>query len=304
MHPAARLLLLLAVVSSLSAAVTADFVNSTCSAAGNYTDNSPYGQNVAELRSALATPPPATPGNHWWYRSRTVGQVSGLAMCYADADAKECISYLNNVKNSYYSLVCDHSRSLAYLSSVGFAFGYAPSSADSGDTSGARLILTSYSVVYGAVAAAMREARGALLSQLADRAGGDALRFAAGSHGYNDTTFHFSTWQVMYGMAQCALDLSPSECSKCLVDLLAVTYTVERATNTTSAQLMELTCYLRYQINKPITFIPDMVPAVPPAAPPAAPSGSAAASVAPPTPLVAALLAATAVIFFISAVFY
>ncbi|CAN6373736.1 unnamed protein product [Urochloa humidicola] len=75
MHPAARLILLLAVISSLSAAVTADFVNSTCSAAGNYTDNSPYGQNVAELRSALATPPPATPGNHWWYRSRTVGQV-------------------------------------------------------------------------------------------------------------------------------------------------------------------------------------------------------------------------------------
>ncbi|CAO2145204.1 unnamed protein product [Urochloa humidicola] len=85
MHPAARLLLLLAAVSSLSAA-TAEFVNSTCSAARNYTDNSPYGKNVAELQSELATPPPATTGNHWWFRNRTVGQVSGLAMCYADAD--------------------------------------------------------------------------------------------------------------------------------------------------------------------------------------------------------------------------
>ncbi|CAN6373730.1 unnamed protein product [Urochloa humidicola] len=201
MRPAARLLLLLAAVSSLSAA-TAEFVNCTCSAARNYTDNSPYGENVAELQSALATSPPAKPGNHWWFRSHTVGQVSGLAMCYADADTKECIAYLNNVNNSYqgYSLICDHSRSLTYLSSVGFTFGYAPS-ADSSDDSGSRLILTSGSEVYGAGAPAMREARGSLLSRLADRAGGDALRFAAGSQGYNDTTFHFSTWQVMYGMA-------------------------------------------------------------------------------------------------------
>ncbi|CAO2150273.1 unnamed protein product [Urochloa humidicola] len=276
MHPTARLLLLLAAVFSLSAAATAEFVNSTCSTAGSYTDSSPYGIDVAEVRYALATPPPAN--NHWWYRSRTVGQVSGLAMCYADADAKECLAQLNNVNNSWFSLLCDHSRSLAYLSSVGCAYGYAPSSVDSssdssGDSSGARLVLTSYSEAYGDGAAAMREARGALLSRLVEKAGGDALRFAAGSQGYNDTTFRFSTGQVMYAMAQCALDLSSSECSSCLVDLLSVTYTVERANNATSAQLMELRCYLRYQINKPITFIPEMVPAVPPAAPPAAPTG-------------------------------
>ncbi|CAO1940500.1 unnamed protein product [Urochloa humidicola] len=304
MHPTARLLLLLAAVFSLSAAATAEFVNSTCSAAGSYTDSSPYGNDVAEVRYALATPPPAN--DHWWYRSRTVGQVSGLAMCYADADAKECLAQLNNLNNSWFSLLCDHSRSLAYLSSVGCAYGYAPSSTGSSGDSGARLILTSYSEAYGDGATAMREARGALLSRLVERAGGDALRFAAGSQGYNDTTFRLRTGQVMYAMAQCALELSSIECSSCLVDLLSVTYTVERATNATSAQLMELRCNLRYQINKPITFIPEMVPAVPPAAPPATPTGSGTTSVAvvPPTPLVAALLAATAVTLFISAVFY
>ncbi|CAN6382147.1 unnamed protein product [Urochloa humidicola] len=103
MHPAAGLLLLLATTSSLSAAATADFVNYTCSAALKYTDSSPYGKDVASLRSALATPPPAN--NHWWFRSRTVGQVSGLAMCYADADAdaKKCPGHLNLVNSSWYS---------------------------------------------------------------------------------------------------------------------------------------------------------------------------------------------------------
>ncbi|CAO2150452.1 unnamed protein product [Urochloa humidicola] len=295
MHPAAHLLLLLAAVSSLSAAAATDneFVNSTCSAARSYTDNSPYGKDVAELQNALATPGDA----HWWFRSRTIGQVSGLAMCYADADAERCLNLLNSVVNHY--RLCDHSRSLGYLSSVGVAYGYTPSTDSSGDP-GARLILSLHTA-FGDGATAMREARVALLSRLAERAGSDALRFAAGTQGYNDTTdtppfMPGGIPQVMYGMAQCALDLPPAECSSCLVDLLANTYSVMFVNNSTSARLMELRCYLRYQINQPITFIPGMV-AEPPLPPPAATSGSAA----PPTPLVMALLATT---LFISVVYY
>ncbi|CAO2145206.1 unnamed protein product [Urochloa humidicola] len=294
MHPAARLLLLLVAASSLSAAAATDdeFVNTTCSAAGSYTDSSPYGKDVAELQNALATPGDA----HWWFRSRTIGQVSGLAMCYADADVELCLDILNNV--SHYRL-CDHSRSLGYLSSVGLAYGYTPSNDSSGDP-GARLIL-SFGTTSGAAATAMREARVALLSRLAERAGSNALRFAAGTQGYNDTTdtppyMPGGIPQVTYGMAQCALDLPPAECSSCLVDLLANTYSVMFVNNSTSARLMELRCYLRYQINQPITFIPGMV-AEPPLPPPAATSGSAT----PPTPLVMALLAAT---LFISVVYY
>ncbi|CAN6373732.1 unnamed protein product [Urochloa humidicola] len=294
MHPAAHLLLLLAAVSSLSAAAATDdeFVNSTCSAARSYTDNSPYGKDVAELQNALATPGDA----HWWFHSRTIGQVSGLAMCYADADVELCLDILNNV--SHYRL-CDHSRSLGYLSSVGVAYGYTPSNFSSGDP-GARLIL-SFGTTSGAGATAMREARVALLNRLAERAGNDALRFAAGTQGYNDTTdtppyMPGGIPQVMYGMAQCSLDLPPAECSSCLVDLLANTYSVMFVTNSTSARLMELRCYLRYQVNQRITFIPGMV-AEPPLPPPAAASAAAPA----PTPLVVALLAVT---LFVSAVYY
>ncbi|CAO2150274.1 unnamed protein product [Urochloa humidicola] len=293
---ASRLLLLLAAFSSSLSAAAADddvFTNTTCSAARSYNDSSPYGKDVAELQKALATP-----GDHWWFRGRTVGQVSGLAMCYADADAERCLNLLNSVVNHY--RLCDHSRSFGYLSSVGLAYGYTPSNDSSGDP-GARLILSLHTA-FGAGATAMREARVALLSRLAERAGNDALRFAAGTQGYNDTTDGTPAWmpggipQVMYGMAQCALDLPPAECSSCLVDLLANTYSVMFVNNSTSARLMELRCYLRYQINQPITFIPGMV-AEPPLPPPAATSGSAA----PPTPLVMALLAAT---LFISAVYY
>ncbi|CAO2206561.1 unnamed protein product [Urochloa humidicola] len=303
MHPA-RLLLLLLAVSSLGAATAYDdrpplFMNRTCS--GNYTDSSPYGKNVAELRSALSTPPPATAGNHWWFRSHTVGEASGLAVCYADADAKQCLGCLDSVNSTWFSLVCHYSRSVGFLESVGCAVRYADApffgSADSG--AGARLVLRSDVSAYGPAAAAMRDARRALLSQLAESAGGDALRFAAGSQGYNDTdtTDGGGRWQVMYGMAQCTRDLPPSECSSCLVGLLAAMYGDVSVTNSTSARLMGLSCYLRYQINNPISFIAGMVPAVPPAAPP---TGSAAAAL--PTPLLAALLAATAVTLFSRAV--
>ncbi|CAN6373738.1 unnamed protein product [Urochloa humidicola] len=298
MDPAARLLLL-AAVSWLSAAATADIVNITCSAARNYTDDSPYGKDVAELQSALATPPPATPGNHWWYRSRTVGQVSGLAMCYADADAERCLDILNN--GSEFSTLCDHSRSLGYLDSiVGLAYGYTPSTDSSSGDPGTRLLRYSDDD-YGGRDTNMREARGALLSRLADAAGSDALRFAAGSQGYNGSVFMIR--EVLYGMAQCALDLSPDECRSCLFELVAATYTYPvmwGSRNRPDARIMGLTCYIRYQINEPITFIPGMV-AEPPAPPPAAPTGSAAAA-APPMLLVAALLAAT--LFISAAVYY
>ncbi|XP_034570115.1 antimicrobial ginkbilobin-2-like protein [Setaria viridis] len=307
MHPARLLLLLLLAVAVIGA--TADdrpvFMNVTCSAPWNYTDSSPFGKNVAELLTALSTPPPATVGNHWWFRSHTVGaapdQVSGLAMCYADADEERCLNCINSAK--YINVArCDHSRSVSFLSSVGCAIRYADApffgSADSGAGAGARLILTSLVPT----SASMREARRGLLSQLAERAGGDALRFANGSQRYKDADDMDGAWQVMYGMAQCTRDLPLSECSSCLIDLLAVMYEDVDVTNSTSASVMGVSCYLMYQM-EPINFIAGMV-AVPPAAPPAEPpTGSAAASppappVGPKTTVVIAAMAAAAVTLF------
>ena len=307
MHPARCLLLLLLAVAIIGA--TADdnpvFMNLTCSAPGNYTDSSPFGKNVAELLSALSTPPPATVDNYWWFRSHTVGaapdQVYGLAVCYADADPERCLDCINSANStSWYPDRCDHSRNLGFLRSVGCAIRYADApffgSADSG--AGGRLILRS--VVQAS--ASMREARQGLLSQLAERAGGDSLRFATGSQRYKDADDMDGAWQVMYGMAQCTRDLPLSECSSCLIDLLAVMYGDVDVTNSTSAQVMGLSCYLMYQMDKPINFIAGMV-APPPAAPPA---GSAAASspaprVGPKTTVIAALAAAAVTLFGVGA---
>ncbi|XP_004980922.2 cysteine-rich repeat secretory protein 38-like [Setaria italica] len=306
MHPA-RLLLLLLPVAVIGATADVDrpvFVKATCSAPGNYTDSSPFGKNVAELLSALSTPPPATVDNYWWFRSHTVGtapdQVSGLAVCYADADAERCLDCINSASSTWFSGLCDHSRNVGFLSSVGCAIRYADApffgSADSG--ADARLILRSDFLAFDA--AGMREARRELLSQLAERAGGDALRFATGSQGIKDAVSG-GVWQVMYGMAQCTRDLPRSECSSCLIDLLAVMYG-ESITNSTSASVMGLSCYLMYQMNEPINFIAGMV-AVPPAAPPAEPpTGSAAASpaarpVSPKTTVIVALAVAAVTLF-------
>ncbi|XP_034570116.1 antimicrobial ginkbilobin-2-like protein [Setaria viridis] len=306
----ARLLLLLLAVAAIGATADVDrqvFMKVTCSAPGNYTDSSRFGKNVAELLSALSTPPPATVGNYRWFRSHTVGaapdQVSGLAVCYANADADLCLDCINSANSTWFSDLCDDSRNVSFLSSVGCAMRYADApffgSADSGD--GARLILRSDFRATFASAAAMRKARRGLLSQLAERAGGDALRFATGSQGNKDADIG-GAWQVMYGMAECTRDLPLSECSSCLIDLLAVMYEDVGVTNSTSASVMGVSCYLMYQM-EPINFIAGMA-AVPPAAPPAEPpTGSAAASpaappVGPKTTVVIAAMAAAAVTLF------
>jgi hypothetical protein len=116
----------------------------------------------------------------------------------------------------------------------------------------------------------MRDARRALLSRLAESAGGDARRFATGNQGYIDAVGR-RTWQVMYGMAQCTRDLPPAECSGCLLDHLAVMYREASITNSTEASVMGLSCYLTYQVDKPIHIAGI---AVPPAHPQGHPKSS------------------------------
>ncbi|RLM69163.1 cysteine-rich repeat secretory protein 38-like [Panicum miliaceum] len=313
LHHPGRLLLIhqvLAVaviaVASLGAATADDhrpvFLNYTCSATGNYTEHSPYGKNLSELLNTLSRPAAV---DNWWFRNRTVGvapddQVSGLAMCFADSKPEWCLNCLASVIPEYHLLfpMCYGSRDVGFLSSDGCVVRYAGGAPFFGSADPTpRLVLRS-GFKRAADTSAMRKARRGLLGQLAEMAGGDARRFAAGSQGYNDTVL--GAWQVMYGMAQCTRDLPPGECTSCLIDHLAVVYRDVSVINCTDASVMGLSCYLSYQVNEPI-HIAGME-AVPPSPPPAAepPTGSA-----PPAPvghsktpaLIAALAAAAVTLF-------
>ena len=65
-------------------------------------------------------------------------------------------------------------------------------------------------------------------------------------------------------MPQCTRDLPLSECTSCLLDNLAVMYRDVSVTNDTSAIVMGFSCYLRYQLNKPIDIAGLAQPPSPP----------------------------------------
>ncbi|KAF8699388.1 hypothetical protein HU200_034721 [Digitaria exilis] len=260
----ARLLLLIATVAVATAADDdrAVYVNYTCSATGNYSDDSPFGKNLAELLPTLSLPARV---DNWWFRRRTVGQASGLAMCFADSEPDRCLNCLHSVSPDPYTYraACDHSRDVAFISSDGCVIRYAGepffgSAANS--TTTARLLLRN-TWKHAADAFAMKETRRWLLTKLAVAAGDDDdRRFATGSQGYDDTVI--GTWQVMYGMAQCTRDLAPGECTACLMNNLGTIYTDVMAIDSTEVSVTGLSCYLIYKVNEPIRIAG--LPAPPP----------------------------------------
>ncbi|KAF8730704.1 hypothetical protein HU200_016564 [Digitaria exilis] len=231
----ARLLLLIATVAVATAADDdrAVYVNYTCSATGNYSDDSPFGKNLAELLPTLSLPE----------------RASGLAMCFADCEPDRCLNCLCSVSPDPYTYrpSCDHSRDVAFISSDGCVIRYAGepffgSAANS--TTTVRLLLRN-TWKHTADTFAMKETRH-----------DDDRRFATGSQGV------IGTWQVMYGMAQCTRDLAPGECTACLMDNLGAIYTDVMAIDRTEVSVTGLSCYLVYKVNEPIRIAG--LPAPPP----------------------------------------
>ncbi|KAF8747295.1 hypothetical protein HU200_013241 [Digitaria exilis] len=308
MHHSARRLLLplvaVAVASLLAATATAAYhggvtvTHETCSTTKwNY--GSPYGNNVGELLSTLSGAGSAAPVDNWWFRTATVGSVSGLAMCFADSDATWCRKCLTFLISKYLPYKCDHSRNASVVTSGGCVVRYADApffGSASGVDSDELVVVSSTHPTYDA--AAMREARRTLLSQLAETAGEEALRFATGSQGY---MVRHGGSQVMYGMAQCTRDLPASECTACLLDLLAVMYKDVSVTNNTEASVMGFSCYLTYQIDDPI-YIDGMAPPLSPAPAPlpvpavTTPTGSSSAAPPPVAKMTTVLIAALAAV--------
>ncbi|KAF8756793.1 hypothetical protein HU200_011029 [Digitaria exilis] len=201
----ARLLLLIATVAIATAADDdrAVYLNYTCSATGNYSDDSPFGKNLAELLPTLSLPARV---DNWWFRRRTVGQASGLAMCFADSEPDRCLNCLYSVSPDPYTYraACDHSRDVAFISSDGCVIRYAgePFFGSAANTTTTASLLLRNTWKRAADTFSMNETRRWFLTKLAVAAGDDDdRRFATGSQGYNDTVI--GTWQVMYGMAQC-----------------------------------------------------------------------------------------------------
>ncbi|KAL6902137.1 hypothetical protein ACP4OV_005013 [Aristida adscensionis] len=299
----ARVLLLLLAVAMAPPAGGEDGVPQLteywCDTAGDFDDGSQYAKNLAELLSTLSSSTATAGGDDGgWFRSGAAGaapdQAWGLAMCYADSDEaqwQQSLDFLGQARagGELITELCGpqlrHSRSVRLIGTNRCVIRYADEpflgAADKPDTSAT---VTLNSDPYAGDASAMREARRRLLVHLAAVAGGGGgeaapPRLAVGSRRYTDA---LGPAQVLYGMAQCSRDLTPGDCTRCLMDNLAVVSDDVSMVNSTRGSVMGFSCYLKFRVNAPIHITG---PAKPPAPVPAAAQATA-------TPLMAALAAA------------
>ncbi|OEL36903.1 hypothetical protein BAE44_0002077 [Dichanthelium oligosanthes] len=190
----ARLLILLTVTASLSVVavgnddaqqVPASVSFYTCSST-NYTHGGKYEKNLNNLVSTLSTE--AAANGNGWFRSVSVGaspyKASGLIMCYADTSVAECQDCLRNVSRGDLQGVCPQKKSMS-VNYGGCLLRYSDEPF-LGIADVSRWLATWWPPEAMDVAS-MNKTRWWLLSQLAESAGDQHLRFLNGSQAYTRT---------------------------------------------------------------------------------------------------------------------
>ncbi|XP_047974248.1 cysteine-rich receptor-like protein kinase 44 [Salvia hispanica] len=227
------LLLILAILTNLSAAVTAQIYGCFGS---NYTANSTYSANLISLVSSL--PPNITDNG---YYNATAGQapdrVYATALCRTDFQLEECRSCLRGAIDPLLQSLCPNRRQgIFFRQACTLRYSDQPISAGAGAQS---YYVRSLGVQNLSSPEQFNQQLRVLLRELRGQAaaGGPLMKIAAG----NGTAPDFLT---MFAMVQCVPDLSAPGCSNCLIraeQLLCCDNRVRMVVNMPG-------CYLEYTI--------------------------------------------------------
>ncbi|KAM0831864.1 hypothetical protein ACQ4PT_065257 [Festuca glaucescens] len=260
------LFILLSAVSSLSGLYGQNSLANYpyCS---NNTDNfapaSQYQVNLNQLLADLRQHAMANGG----FSNSTAGEapdkVFGLIMCYADHSLSDCEACLNSA-DAGIQTTCPFSRvaRATYFQCV-LQYSNEPffTVAD-----------TTFKVVYfyGDRAdvvdvARLNATRSKLISRLSLEAASSSLRWTNGSDRYTDSQ---GILQEIYGITQCTRDLNASECMRCFTEVARGLWTQPTVANKSYGALYGYSCYMRFQIDGPITPITIFPVAQPPQPPP------------------------------------
>ncbi|CAM0901447.1 unnamed protein product [Alopecurus aequalis] len=227
------LILLLATASSLSGVLGQTGVSdaifySNCSTT-NYTDISPYSDNVDAIISSLVE----DTVNNGGFNTTTSGEAPDMASV---SGPMACVLRYSN--ESFFSI--------ADLTIVFTDIGYP--------------------IKFITDVASMNSTRWKLMTQLAGKASDSELRFANGSQAYKDKQ---DERHVIYGMAQCTRDLNASECSRCLTKFVAELVTDSFFSDQYCGAVTGYSCYVNYQVDLELYLtIPTLPPRAEPPTPP------------------------------------
>ncbi|MQM09991.1 hypothetical protein Taro_042877 [Colocasia esculenta] len=204
---------------------------------GNYTNESPFHENLLSLLSSLSSRAPANDG----YFNDTIGQapdlVYGLALCRGDVVEAPCRECLANAANQVATVLCPNKKNATVWYET-CLLRYSDRSFF-GIDEGGKYTDSSYPNVTGA--ANYGAVLGGLLRGLRERAVRSPRLFAAGKE--NVTSF-----REIYGLVQCTRDITPDVCHSCLTYMFQYTNTC--CANLQEARQMGASCFLRFQANR------------------------------------------------------
>nr|CDM85947.1 unnamed protein product [Triticum aestivum] len=182
---------------------------SLCSKENNYTDGSDYeislDQLLHDLRDGAIRNGSFFETNYGKYPNRVYGQ----AMCYVDCERTQCELCLKAAPSYVMTKGCPYSRQAAIMYNCCYQ-----RYSDEEFSGHADLFHGGFNFIRpGSYGDAMNETRWNLVTQLMAEAAGSPRRFATRSQTYVD---EHGDSQVMYGLVQCSMDLSATECTSCL----------------------------------------------------------------------------------------
>ncbi|KAM0833785.1 hypothetical protein ACQ4PT_064057 [Festuca glaucescens] len=233
----------------------------------NNTDNfAPASQYQVNLAKLLADLPPNAIDNGGFSNS-TAGEapdkVFGLIMCYADHSLSDCEACLKSAAAGIQT-TCPFSR-VARATYFQCVLQYSNEPFFTVADTTVRVVY-----FYGDRAdvvdvARLNATRSKLISRLSLEAASSSLRWTNGSDRYTDSQ---GILQEIYGITQCTRDMNASECMRCFTEVARSLWIEPTVANKSYGALYGYSCYMRFQIDKPITPITIFPVAQPPQPPP------------------------------------
>ncbi|CAL5072306.1 unnamed protein product [Urochloa decumbens] len=217
---------------------------------GNYSAGSTYANTVLELISALRANASASPA---LFASGSAGgtdaSVYGLVLCRSDVTASDCFD-CGTLAVQDVERVCNRTRDTALVYNQCYVRVAGTDFLASANNSGMVVLISGDIIPGGANVTAYDGAVTRLLSATA--------RYAVGDSALSSPRMYFATGQFagldqhvpnIWSMAQCAGDLSPAQCRRCLDDLVAQWWD-QFPLNGTGARLDGSRCNLRSEKGK------------------------------------------------------
>jgi hypothetical protein len=242
------------------------------STGGNYTANSTYQSNLAQLAAAI---PANASRSGSLFATGTVGAVPdvvyALALCRGDTNASACGGCVTTAFQDAQQL-CPYYKDATVLYDLCY-LRFSNQNILASNSNGNPVMLSSSQNVTSPVRA-FEAAVGVLLNATGDYAAANSSRrFATGEEGFDASN------PTIYGLTQCTPDMSPADCRSCLGSITAM---LPRLRGRQGGRVIGLRCNFRYEVYSFFSGAPSLRLPAPSSPAPSPTPGNVTPTATPP----------------------